>query len=315
MRIKVTLGVCLKDCETDIKRIIDMINDLDFPHKNIEVLFVEGGSKDNTLSLIMRLALDLNMNYRILTNKTKNLGLSRELVLENAQGDYIVWIDDGTIFPKNYVRLLEEVMGRNINAGIATGILDIYRGSNLVATLENMSYIAAIENMKSFNTFRNSNVLRLYKKQKEKNTIKLPGTSGSIYRVTAAKQAGGFDKRNKGVSEDSDIACRILQIGWKILIIPILFSRDYNMNCVSVFKKNLWYGYGSHFVLHKNKELREILMKSTPPAGFLQGILVLNIIYKITRRKTALLLPFFYFLCRISFCLGFLMSHFDSYGH
>jgi cellulose synthase/poly-beta-1,6-N-acetylglucosamine synthase-like glycosyltransferase len=292
-----------------------MIANLDFPNEKIEAIFVEGNSNDDTLSLIKHFVHDLKIKYKIFSNKTKKLGLSREIVLENAQGDYIVWIDDGTIIPKKYVRLLEEVMEHNTNIGIATGILGKYSGSNTVATLENMMYIASIENMKNIDALRNSNVLTLYEKQKEKNTVKLPGTSGSIYRVKAAKQAGGFDKRNKGVAEDTDIACRIMKLGWKIFIIPIFFYRDYNMNFVDVFKANLWSGYGSHFVLHKNKELYEIFVKSTPPAGFLQGILSLNVVYRITHRKIALLLPFFYFLCRTAFCLGYFMSHFDSYGH
>ena len=306
MKIKVTIGVCLINCEKDIKLITKRLENQDFFHNKMEVIFVVSKSEDNTLSELKYYAPRMNLNYKIIECKESNLGLSRNIVLNNARGDYLVWVDDGTILPKNYIRKHIEIMESNSNIGITSGILDIYHGSNKISIFENLSSITDL---------RNLSLLDLYEKCKGIVTTKLPGTSGSVYRINAAKQVGGFDERIKGALEDTDIAYRIMSKGWKIYRSPIRYFRDYNTDFKKVYLKKIWYGYGCHFISHKHKGLSDILMKSTPIAGFFQGIILLNVAYRITHRKIAFLLPVYFSLIRAFFCLGFLKSHFDSYGH
>jgi hypothetical protein len=58
-----------------------------------------------------------------------------------------------------------------------------------------------------------------------------------------------------------------------------------------------------------------MLYRSTPVAGFYEGILISSVAYRITRRKIAFLLPLFLFMKRAAWCLGFFNSHLASYGH
>ena len=69
------------------------------------------------------------------------------------------------------------------------------------------------------------------------------------------------------------------------------------------------------FFLHKHMELSDFLYKITPLAGLLEGTLISFVAYKITRKKIAFLLPIFFFIKRISWCIGFVKAHLDSYGH
>jgi len=227
----------------------------------------------------------------------KGLGYSRNVVIDNASGDYIVWVDDGTIIPKNYVRKHVEFLKRNPNVGIVRGYIGTYKGQNRISTLENMIHLA----------FSN--------KYAGTSTTKLPGASGSIYRIRAVQQVGGFQKDIRGAGEDTDVAYRILKAGWKIFITKTGFLIDYNTNFRQVWKKNFWYGYGAHFTIHKHNELRDMLYKSTPIAGFVEGLLVFSPAYKTTRKKIALFLPIFYFVKKVAWNIGFVNSHFDLYGH
>ena len=61
MEIKVTIGVCLRNCEKEVKRIVDLITNQDFPHERMTVIFVEEGSCDGTLSSIMKYSSGLNI--------------------------------------------------------------------------------------------------------------------------------------------------------------------------------------------------------------------------------------------------------------
>ena len=297
MNPKVTIGVCLKDCEITVERIIDVINSQVFPKSCMETIFVDDGSKDNTLFSIMKHAQKINTDYRIHAQNWKGLGFSRNFVSKNARGNYIVWIDDGTIIPRDYVSKHVEFMDEHPSVGIARGVIGRYSGSNTISILENLGQLI-------FNS-----------KHAGKSIAKLPGTAGSIYRVKAIRQVGGFDEEICGAAEDTDIAYRLISAGWQIYMTQIQFQIDHNEKIREAWNKARWYGYGGHFVLHKHKGLSDISYKSTPIAGALEGVLASYAAYKITRRKLSFLLPLFYFLTKLAWNIGFVHGHFDKYGH
>ena len=296
MKIEVTIGVCVRNCAKDVRRIVNQISSQDFPHEKMEVIFVDDGSQDNTLFEILRYAPKMNVPYKVCQHKWKGLGYSRNVALTNAQGAYIAWFDDGTIFPNDYIRKQVEFIEKHPDVGIVRGFVGVYSGSNRVATLENMVRLV----------FGHKHV--------GKSTTNTPGSGGSVYRVKVAKQVGGFDENIHGACEDVDIAFRMLSAGWHIYITPVKFLLDYDESLRKVWNKSAsWYGYGAHYILHKHKELREMLPKSTPLAGFLEGILDLSTVYRITYKKIALLLPIYYSSKRIMWYIGFIKGHIDSY--
>ena len=263
----------------------------------MEILFVDDGSEDKTLSEILRIAPQIGINYRVFHHNWKGLGYSRSVALASAYGDYLIWVDDGTIIPRDYVRKHVEFMETNQNVGIVRGFIGTYTGSNRVSTLENLVQLAFSH------------------KYAGGATTKLPGAGGSVYRVKTARQVGGFQKDIRGAGEDTDIAYRILKAGWQIFITTNGFLIDYNTEFRQVWKKSFWYGYGAHFTLHKHNKMSDIVYKSSPIGGLIEGVLASFIAYKTTGRKIAFLLPVWFFLKRIAWNIGFVNSHFDSYGH
>ncbi len=297
MKVIVTVGVCVKNCEKDIKEIVERISNQDFLHKKIEVIFVDDGSKDNTLGSILEYAPILDMQFKVFHHTWKGLGFTRNVVLKNARGDYIVWVDDGTIIPRDYVTNLVNFMEKNPTVGIAKGSICLYSGSNYIAMLESISQVA------------------FYRTYAGRVTTKLPGAGGSIYRVEAAKQVGGFDENITGSAEDADIAYRISSAGWQIFITNFPFSIDYAEHIQKIWRKNLWYGYGLHFFVHKHRSFRNMPYRLTPLAGFIIGLLSSFNAYRFTHKKIAFILPI-YSTIRMTACfLGFINSHLDAYGH
>jgi len=297
MKTKVTIGVCVKNCQNDLRQITERITAQDFPHEKMEVIFVDDGSTDNTLAEIQNFAQKMLINYSVHHHYWKGLGFSRNVILKEAQGDYIVWVDDGILIPQDYVTKHVELMEKNPKIGIARGFIGLYSGLNRVITLENMGQLP----------FNN--------KFAGKTTTKLPGAGGSVYRVKAARFVGGFNEAIQGAGEDIDIAYRILSAGWQIYISKIEFFIEHHESLSKVWKKSFWYGYGAHFAVHKHRSFRQIFIKSNPVAGFIEGVLVFSVAYKQTQRKIALFLPLYYFSKRIVWGLGFLKSHIDAYGH
>lgn len=73
-------------------------------YSNLEILIVDDGSRDDTLSRIERYNDDRRI--RILTKENGGLSSVRQMGLENAKGEYISFIDADDYLTPNYVELL-----------------------------------------------------------------------------------------------------------------------------------------------------------------------------------------------------------------
>ena len=229
MKVKVTIGFCVKNAENVVKDAIESIVKQDYPHENMELLIVDGCSEKNP-----------------------------------------------------YV-------------GIGRAIYGILLDSNLIAFLENIPF-----------------VVECLKHPKDV-PLGICGTEGAIYRVEAVKQAGGFDTRIKGAAEDTDLAERIKKLGWSACLTNAIFYEKCKDTWKTLFNQYIWWGYGGYYRFRKTKNFIELL-KMTPMAGFLAGLLRFPIAYKLTRRKSLLLLPFHYSFKRIAWFIGFFRGHLDDYS-
>lgn len=285
MKPKITIGVCVRNCEDYVKAAIDSIVDQDFPHERMELIFVDDGSTDNTLSIIKDSVLKMDMKVKVFHHEWKGLGAARNVVVDNAEGEYIVWVDGDMILPKNHVRKQVEFMEQNPKVGIAKAKYGMLPRENIVVVLENIPFIVYDSKDGSVNS-------------------KLPGTGGSIYRVDAIKQVGGFDSRLKGVGEDQDAAFRVKVTGWLIERSSALFYERRVQTWKDLWQKYFWYGYGDHDLYRKNRDIFS-LYKMVPIAGFVAGALYTLDAYRLTRRKSVFLLPFHFAFKMTAWCFGF----------
>ena len=295
MRPKVTIGICVKDFEATIKKAMDSIINQDFPHEFMELIVVDGCSKDKTLSIIKEYFSKVNIKSKVFY-ENQGLGYARQIVVDNASGDYIVWVDGDLVLPKDYVRKQVEFMECNPTVGIAGGKYGMLPEANLVATLENILYTVNIS------------------KHIGKANTKLPGTEGSIYRVKAIRQVDGFDENIKGAAEDMDAAYRVVAAGWLTYITQNVFYESCRETWKSHWNQYVWWGYGAHYIRHKHGNLFP-LWQIMPPVASLTALLRSSLAYRLTHRKVVLLWPFQCFFKWTAYCLGFVKGHIDGYGH
>jgi glycosyltransferase involved in cell wall biosynthesis len=293
-KVKVTIGLCTKNAEATIKEAVDGILGQDFPHELMELIVVDGCSEDRTLMIIKEKLVNSDIKSRIF-EESVGLGMARQIVVDNANGDYIVWADSDIILPHDYVKKQVEFMEKNPNVGVAEGKYGMYPGEGLVAALENI--VAVIHS--------SSSVSKL---------SCLAATEGAIWRVKAIREAGGFDVAIKGAAEDIEAAYRIKTAGWSLCVTNEMFQEACRETWKSLWAQYHWYGYGAHYLHHKDRGMIT-LYKMLPPSGFLAGVLYSFSAYKLTRRKTVFLLPIHYAFKRIAWCFGFAKGHIDGYGH
>lgn len=292
----VTIGVCVKNSEATLPEALESIMEQDFPHELMEVIFVDDGSTDSTLSIIERYAKRLDMRVTIFSQDWKGLGFSRNTIVNAAKGCYIAWVDGDMILPNDHVTKQVEFMDSNPDVGIAKAKYGILESENLIGFLENIAFVAVDSLFGG------------------KSTSRVLGTGGSIYRTKAIQEVNGFDVSISGVGEDMDAEHRIKKAGWTLhLGSPASFYEKRRNTLKSLWREAFWHGYGGHVLFRKNRRAYTLL-KMTPFAGFFAGAWYATVAYRMTGRRIVFLLPLQYTFKRIAWCLGFLKGQIDMNG-
>ena len=295
--IKVTVGMCVKNSGSVVRKALESVLNQDISCHLIELIIVDGNSKDGTLNVLKNRLRDSDIGFRMFSENS-GLGMARQMVVDNAFGDYIVWVDADMILSHSYIHKLMAFMDEHPRVGVAAGKYDLYIGQGIVADLENIVYV----------------VDSVYGETSASKLGHLPGTEGSIFRVSAIRQVGGFDTRMNGASEDIEVVYRMRREGWEIAITNEKFAESTRQSWSSLWAQYVWYGRGSHFVFHKDSGGISLL-KMTPMAGFLAGVLRSPKAYLLVHKKAVFLLPFHYTYKRTAWLFGFISAHLDGYGH
>lgn len=285
----VTIGVCVRNNADTIGEAIESVLSQNFSRELMELIIVDGGSRDATLFIVNEKLGVTSLKRRILTERI-GLGFARQLVVDNAEGKYIVWVDGDMVLSPSFVSKLFKYMEANPEAGIVKGRQALEPGGNLLATLEGYSRVAE----------------KIVGHGSKKSFYKVLGTSGCIYRTEAIRQAGGFDRNMRGYGEDWDAEIRVRSAGWRFTTIDVKYQ-DYERNRLtwrSLWKRYWLRGYYTTFFLQKNPGMiRHYRM--FPLAAFIAGFLQASKLFKLTRRKVVYLLPLQYFFKFTAWYVGY----------
>jgi len=288
--IKVTVGLCVKNGEKTVKEAINGVINQTYPNELMELIVVDGDSIDKTLSIVTDMISRMDMHAKIYSDGGTGLGVARQIVVDNARGEYLVWADADTVVPEDYVQKLVEFMKKNPHLGGARGIREVTNRTSLTGKLENLSLLLRITRRSVFD-------------------------GHGIFRVKAIRQVGGFDTRIKRCGEDIDLIARMMEAGWPFSVSDVKFyhkSGSWN----HVWNTSMGYGYGYHYRKHKHKYRDPVVPWSRSfPIVLTIGLRDSAIAYKLTHQKISFLLPFHYLFRSIPWWLGFAKSHIEGYGH
>lgn len=286
---KVTIGVCVKNSDKTLSEAIDSIIDQEYPHELTEVVFVDDGSHDKTLSIIKSYIPKMDMPSRVFHHDWKGLGYSRNEVVTSANGEYVIWVDGDMSLPKNFVRMQVEFMDRNPSVGIAKGRYGIQQSNSVVAYLQNVEALVELINFEC------------------EPLAKPLGTGGSIYRVAAIRKVGGFNEKITGVGEDMDAEYRIGSSGWSLRVSAAEFYEKRRNNWKELWNEYFWHGVGGKSII-KRVHPQSMLFRMFPPTIFVAVIGRSCQAYKLTRNKVVFILPLQWIFKRTAWILGFAMS-------
>jgi len=289
MREKVTIGICVKNSEKIVEQALQSISGQSFPHKLIRLIVVDDGSTDRTYYVAKDMTGQMDIKTDIYRSGGKGLSFSRQLVVDNAQGEYVIWVDGDQELLSDFVQKHVEFMEKNPTVAVACG-KEVSRGKTLVARLESMSI--ATKNLKSQFTV---------------------DVGGGIFRLEAVREIGGFDIRLKGAGEDVELTNRIKKAGMKVVGNEAKFFHNHRATWKALWEEYSWWGYGMHYVNHRH-EHAHFPMSRMPILSFFVGLKLSSSMYTLFHEKKVFLLPFQYFIKNLAFCIGYAESHLDKHG-
>lgn len=285
----------MHNCEKTLPKALESINDSDFPHEKIELILVDDGSSDRTLKIAETYASKNNIQTKIFKTNWHGVASARTLILNNANGEFIMWLDSDEALTPTYISKQVEFMEKNPDVAITAGIV-AFVPRNLLLNLELTPDIVKRVLFDRSSSF-------FWKNRR------LIGTGGSTFRIKALRQVGGFDSKFKEGSEDIDVVLRIQKLGWQIKINDGVFYEFHNgmSTIVDLLRKYYLYGYSSYQLYIKNKNAFS-LFRMTPLPSFLFGILIASKAYKLFYKKYFFLLPFHFSFKMIGWIFGFIHS-------
>ena len=161
-----------------------------------EIVIVDGGSTDNTLSEISKFKFPqrkINPNIKILFKKG-NRSIGRNEAIKNAKGDIILSSDAGCVLEKNWVKeILKPFENKNVDV-----VAGYYKGA-------------------AKNSFQKSLIpYVLVMKDKIDKKEFLPATRSMAFKKSIWEKAGGFDEK-LSYNEDYAFANKLKEINAKIV--------------------------------------------------------------------------------------------------
>jgi len=285
---KVTVGLCVKSVDKSIKETLDSILNQDFPHENMEIIVVEGGSKDRAIDLMINGISKADIRAKVYCDEGKGLSAARQMVVDNARGNYIVWVDGDVVLPKNFIRKQLNFISKNPDVGLATG-------QSVHIELEGKAV---------------TNILSLYM-----SMLRVVHFGATICRTQVMREVNGFDQRIKGAGEDMDIACRMVMAHWRLATnSKAFFFHKQRATLRGLVNKGIWHGFAGHFMSHKYEDSIKIPYR-LPPIYFGLGLKLSSKAYRKYGKKKSFLIPIASSFFSIGWCLGFILGHISGYGH
>jgi len=285
---QVTIGLCVKNAEKTIKETLYSVINQDFPHEDMEIIAVDGHSKDETTNIIIDNLSKMDINFKVYFDNGRGLAAARQIVVNNARGKYIVWVDSDVVLSKDFVKRQLDFISKNTNVSVVIGQREHIELEGKVIDNTTSLFWCLLRNVYF---------------------------GATICRTQALREVGGFDQRIKGASEDNDIVFRMILAQWKLKINPeARFFHKQKETLTDLVNRGAWYGYGGYFMSRKYEGLIKIPYR-LPPAYFGWGLKLSSKAFRKYHMKKSFLIPIVCLFFSIGWCLGYILGHIYGCGH
>ncbi|MDO8870312.1 MAG: glycosyltransferase [Methanobacteriaceae archaeon] len=223
----VSIIIPMKNEEIIVKRCLNSIKTINYPHNKIEIVIVNDGSTDRTKNIVLDQKHDLNIVYL----ETQGLGVSkaRDLGLKKSSGNFTVFTDaDCVVHPDWIIELLKPFQENVAAVG----------GPNLTPK-DDTHFAKCVGSVLSFLSkpgaryaFEGEEIIEIHHNP----------TCNVMYRKNVLEEVNGFN-HILITTDDEELDYRIRKKGYKILYTPFAKVDHYRRSSWKKFMKMAYY-YG-----------------------------------------------------------------------
>jgi glycosyltransferase involved in cell wall biosynthesis len=204
----ITVGIVAYNRAWIIKEMLGSLQNQNYPHSDIFVLFVDGVSKDGTAEAAEQILAAADFGgYEVLVQKC-NIPEGRNICLDKMKGELLLFWDSDVIMPSDTVRGLVEALQEE-NADLMTAVA---KNVTVTSTSEIPQKLQEIKPQTP---------------RRPRHDIKAVMMGQSLLTKKLAKTVT-FDPQLT-IQEDTDYCLRAKALGFKIIIAPNLEVLDINM--------------------------------------------------------------------------------------
>ena len=246
--------------EKYISKCIDSMLSQDYPKDDLEIILVDGMSKDRTREIVATYTAKYPF-IRMIDNPERIAPCAMNRGIKEAKGDVIIRLDAHVYYPKNYFSLLVEKLNELPGAENVGALCNTLPVNDSITAQS----IAAV--LSSSFGMGNSHFRVGADKEMEVDTVPFGCFHKSIF-----DKVGLYDEelvRN----QDDELNARIIKAGGKIYLIPQLVCEYYARDTAKkVFK--MFYQYGVFKPLVNKKLGSPATVRQFFPLFFVLGLLV-----------------------------------------
>jgi len=269
---KVSIIIPVKNEERTIANTIDSVLRINYPC--YEVLVVDGGSKDHTLSIIKE---KIKNNPHSLLNKLKIIrmndstpGQGRNVGIRNSLGEIVAFVDGDCYVAEDWLKNAVALLEREDVGGVGGQVISCRKGVYLSRALLNIA-----------STFFASAGSTLFTRHRSEKEVENIPSCHAVYHRKAVERAGLYSEDLR-FCEDVDLNHRIRRLGYRLLYSSdMMVEHDWKVRSFgSLFRFMFGYGAGRAFASKKYNQLFSLFYAVPSIALFgLFFLLLLSFIY------------------------------------
>jgi len=220
----ISIIIPIRNEENYIKECIESIINFDYPKEALEILFIDGMSKDSTLNIIKHYQ-EQYPYIKVIENRDKIVPTAMNLGIKEAKGDYICRLDAHASYPRDYIsKLLEwsqKLDADNVGAVCKTSL----KSSTNIAK--------AIQFVMSDKFGVGNSLFRIgVDRPLEVDTVPF-----GFYKKEVFEKIGGYNEKLVRV-QDLEMNKRLKRDGGKIFLVPDIECTYYPRETLKSFWQN-----------------------------------------------------------------------------
>ena len=230
----VSIVVPVKNGESTIEALLNSLLKLDYDKRKVEVVIVDGNSRDATRDIVKKYP------FKLIIEKREGLNVARNTGIRNSSGEIVVFTDSDCIVTSDWIRRIVrnfEDISVSCVAGNANGC-----DGDFFSQYADKSIVPV---MPSFKRREKLDMVKLFRN---------PAGCNIALRRKAVEEVGSFDEGIHLGFDEIELIERICKAGYKILIDPnVIVWHKHRSTLKELLKQHFRYGRGSGFLLKRKK--------------------------------------------------------------